>query len=298
MAWTSQFILENENGERYDLTAPAPIYMVNVEGLGVETGDSFGGLDNGFFILTSSHDPQNGITADLIYMAGAYENYTSLVNWLHKATTLYFCYTPIDTEYKRIVRLKTLQKSRRDGAGWMRSMISFDCLSPWYLPSPTEIGITPIDSDTKGYLDDGEGNYGYTYTETLHYGSDSAGDMSATIAASGHIPSAFILRYTGALRNPEIRLTGVSSGKLYGLCAVTATLGATDTLELSTLYGDSHIWKIASNGTVTDLLPSVDLTHDVYPRAPTEEPSTLSLTSDTQMTGSVELSIYAYYRSV
>ena len=35
MAWTSQYIFENEKGERYDLTAPAPVFLVNVEGLGI-----------------------------------------------------------------------------------------------------------------------------------------------------------------------------------------------------------------------------------------------------------------------
>ena len=100
MAWTSQYIFENEKGERYDLTAPAPVFLVNVEGLGIVTSRSFGSLGNGFFLLTSDEVPTNPITGDLVYHASAFENYENLVNWIGQAKTLYFCYSPLDTEYR------------------------------------------------------------------------------------------------------------------------------------------------------------------------------------------------------
>lgn len=297
MGWTSQYILENEAGERYDLTPPAPVFMVNVQGLGVAVNDDFGDLGDGFFFLTQKQDPQNGITGDLIYQDGAFGNFQTLVNWIHRAKTLYFCYTPIDTEYRRRVRLRTMQKSRRDGSGYMRAQISIEPLTPWYLPSPTDVTVTTTGADDKGYFEH-SGDYYYEYDDDLQYGGDTAGDMTAQISAQGHIPAAFVLRYMGALTNPEIRLAGANSGTVYGICKLTYTTGASDTLELSTLYDDSHIHKISSGGVVTDLLQYVDLNYEIYPHAAITEPTLLSITSGTAMTGTAELAVYYFYRSV
>lgn len=296
---TSKYILENENGERFDLTPPANIYMVNVEGLGVSSSLSYGDLGSGFFAVLNSKDPQNSITGDLIYRVGAFGFYESFVNWLQKAKTLYFCYTPLQTEYRRIVKLRYINKDKRDHGGWMRTSISFDPLSPWFLPVPAEIGITVRTGNIKAYTwNEDIGEYCYVYDENLRYGGESAGDMSAQIFPTGHEPSAVLLRYYGAIVNPKIRLTGANSGTVYGICDLDITLSATETLELSTMYEDSHIVKISPDGEIENLLPYLNLAYDPYFRIPVNEPSILSIESDAAITGSAELLIYTYYRSV
>ena len=82
---TAKYIIENEAGERFDLTAPSMIYLVNVEGLGITTNVTYGDLENGFFHTLYEQTPQNNITGDLIYQSSAYDNYQSLVNWILKA---------------------------------------------------------------------------------------------------------------------------------------------------------------------------------------------------------------------
>lgn len=296
--WTSGYVLENEIGERYDLTPPALIYLVNVEGLGVNEKHSFADLDVGFFQLTDASIPQDGITGDLIYQAGAFGNYQNLVNWIAKSKTLYFCYTPIDTEYRRIVRLKNLKKDKRDGAGWMRTTVSFEPLTPWYLPTPAEIGIIQDTENVMGYFELDGGDYGYVYDDDLHYGGESAGGMEAVLLPSGHEPASVVLRYTGAITNPRIRLVGQTTGKVYGICDIETTLGPSDTLELSTRYDDSYVKKISAGGVETSLLENINLAYNPYFRVPVNEPSVLSIESDAEVSGGAELLVYTYYRSV
>lgn len=296
--WTSGFALENERGERYDLTASAPIYLVNVEGLGAAYNPTYGDLGGGFYRLLDNGDPQNGITGDLIYQAGAFANYQALVNWIMRAETLYFCYTPLDVEYRRRVRLNYIVKDKRDSAGWMRAVVSFDPLTPWYLPSPAEIGIAEDTGDTKTYLELDGGEYGYTYSDTLTYGGEAAGSMEALLMPAGHEPAAIVLRYTGAITNPRIRLVGATSGTVYGICDLEVTLGASDMLELSTLYDNSYVKKISAGGAEESLLENLNLAFDPYFHAPVTEPSVLSIESDAAVLGGAELLVYTYYRSV
>lgn len=296
---TAKYVLENERGERMDLTAPASVFLVDVNGLGISAKQTYGNIGNGFFMLLDYKDPQNSITGSLIYQVGAYSNYQTLVNWIQKAKTLYFCYTPLTTEYRRVVRLKYINKDKRDHAGYMKASISFDPQSPWYLPVPAEIGITVRTGNVKAYLyDEDNTEYCYVYDSDLRYGGESAGDMSAQILPAGHEPSAVLLRYFGAIVNPKIKLIGANSGTVYGICDLETTLTATDTLELSTLYEDSHVDKISAGGTRESLLAALNLAYDPYFRIPVNEPSVLSIESDATITGNAELLIYTYWRSV
>lgn len=302
MGWTSGYVLENESGERYDLTPPAPVYLVNVKGLGAKDKRSMESLNNGFYMETDADVPNNPIQGTLVYQNGAFGNYENLVNWIYAATELFFCYAPLDVEYRCRVKLNYINKAKRDKTGWMREQISFYPLTPFYLPTPTGIDVPRAGSDCKGYpLDSDESDYGYHYNSALRYGPELGGDLSALIVPSGHVPAAFLLRYTGAITNPTITLTGHRSGKEYGKCVITATFSGTDVLELCTAQRDSYVRKI-SGGVVTDLMATgkVDLAFEPYPKAPVDEPSAITVTDGNgdPITGSAELTVYAYYRSV
>jgi hypothetical protein len=296
MGWTSQYVLENEQGERYDLTAPAPVYLVNVTGLGISNKRNYASIGGGFFSLVSDEQPQNPINGDLIYLEGAYNNYQTLVNWIARAKTLYFCYTPLDTEYRCSVRLNYINKARRDEGGKMRAGISFHPLTPLYEPETSEV-VEPISEYAKAYLEH-DGSYYYTYDDDLVYGPEISEDMHKQIVPAGHEPSAFLLRYTGAIKNPVISVVG-ASGKVHGECHIADTLVAGETLELCTAPNNCYVHKI-SGGVVTDLMMAslVDLAYDPYPRAPVDESSVLSIVGDEPIAGTTELTVYRYYRSV
>lgn len=559
---TAKYILENEAGERFDLTAPANIFLVNVEGLGITTNVTYGDLENGFFHTLYEQTPQNNITGDLVYQTAAYDNYQTLVNWIIRAKALYFCYQPLETEYRRIVKLNYIVKERRTAGGWMRAGISFAPLTPWYLAQPTEIGMGGIEEElSKGYFQDGEASltiepvqdlhgygypwpggggenkffvnesaassncidsaseatgvvsvadvstakwstpyigysdviagktytisggplkygriggstrangqptgssipdvdigatiqsaitnvtasrtfkanasqriywfyctdagianhqafdvrpvvvegsnagtwspysnicpitpgltlvrddestlevyggtldaatgvliddrgviasyagqtlpgewissmdvyeagttpttgaqvvyeraspvtyqltaaevnraldilgvsYGYRYTADLRYGGDAAGTMSATIAPSGHVPAAVVLRYTGAITNPRVRLVGAETGIVYGICEINTSLTSGQTFELSTRYEDSHVMLIDGGGTETSLLGYVNQAYETYFRCPTTESAVLTIESDNAFSGEATLLVYTYFGSV
>jgi hypothetical protein len=296
MGWTSEYALENESGERYELTAPAPVYMVNVQGLGVTTRRKYDSLGAGFFQLTNDDTPQNPIAGDLIYKAGAFGNYQNLVNCVMRAKTLYFCYAPLEDEYRCRVRLNYINKSARDGAGWMRAAISFHPLTPLYQPVETQV-VEPDGPNVKAYLEH-DGEYYYTYNSDLVYGHEITGDLVKQIVPAGHEPSAFLLRYTGSATNPVITVTG-ASGVVYGECHVDDTLDAGETLELCTVPDNCYVHKI-KNGVVHDLMADskVDLAYNPYRRAPVDEISILKVDADDPLPGTTELIVYRYYRSV
>lgn len=297
MGWTSQYVLENEQGERYDLTAPAPVYLVNVTGLGISNKRNYASIGGGFFALVSDEKPQNPINGDLIYLEGAYTNYHNLVNWICRAKALYFCYTPLDTEYRCRVKLNYINKARRDEGGKMRAGISFHPETPLYEPETSEV-VEPISEYAKAYLEH-NGEYYYTYDDNLVYGPEISEDMHKQIVPAGHEPSAFLLRYTGAIKNPVISIVG-ASGKVYGECHIADELVAGETLELCTAPDNCYVKKISSGGVETDLMLAslVDLAFDPYPRAPVDESSVLSIVGDDPIAGTTELTVYRYYGSV
>lgn len=296
MGWTSGFALENERAERYDLTAPSPVFLVDVYGLGVVTERNYGEIGRNFFIVTEDTTYSNPIQGDLIYQPGAFGNYQQLVNFIAQAKELYFCYAPLDDEFRCKVKLDYINKDRRDKAGWMRAPISFNPLTPWFLPEAAVVEIDTGGPDAKGYL--AANSYKYTYDSDLVYGPELTGDPTKTIYPAGHEPSGFLFRYTGAVAHPVISLVG-ASGTVYGECHIDETFVAGETIELCTAPDNSYVRKVSS-GVVTDLMAAskVDLAYEPYPRAPVDEASVLSITGDDHVTGKAELTIYRYYRSV
>lgn len=287
-----KFYLQNASGERFPLQGERGVYFTLPEGLGYELAPVFGDLGRGFFsILDDEAEPQGAVAGTLVFTDGAYQNYRTFVDWLAAAGSLLLIYCPFgDREYQKAVAVQYLQKGELDHTRLLHSPFALTSLSPWRLPTPTEIILGA------GYADR-RGRYSGRYPG--RYGQDAAGVMTARIAASGHLPGALRLRYTGGISSPELRLTGAVSGTVCGSCRLTGvSIGSTDTLELLTFPEDSHIRKISADGTVTDLLPYADLSRNPFPRVPFDEPAVFSITSAQSFSGRAELLIYYFFRSV
>ena len=187
--------------------------------------------------------------------------------------------------------MESVGKSELDKARLLHCPVSFFGLTPWRRPVPTEISMDT--QDPGGYRPPYSGRY------PGRYGKDAHGTMSARIAASGHIPGAVLLRIYGGIEDPEIRLTGVDSGKVYGICRLQeVSIGSTEVLELSTDWEDSYVRKISATGETEDLLPYLDISQDPYFHQPTDEASVLTVQSDSPFSGSAELLVYSYFRTV
>lgn len=287
-----KFYLQNAAGERFGLQGERGVYFTEPEGLGYELEPSFGDLGRGFFsILDDLAEPQGTVNGTLVFLQPAYAGFRALADWIHAAGSLLLIYCPYGPdEYQKTVSVQYLQKGELDKNRLLRVPVSFYSHSPWRRPVPAAIE-----------MDSGEDRPRTRYSGRYpgRYGADNAGAMTATIAAAGHLPGAVLLRYYGAISSPEIRLTGATSGQVFGICRLSgASLQATDTLEISTLWEDSYVRKIAADGTVTDLLPFVDLSQDPFPHLPTDEGTVLTVESDASFSGSAELLAYYYYRAV
>lgn len=288
-----KFYLENSAGERRDLNGQNGVFFKDPTGLGITLARSYADLGHGFFKpISTTAEPQTQPGGTLVFHGpDPYADYRNLINWMSDSEDLVLVYLPFGTEeYYRRVDINYLSKGELTLVRWLEVPASFSILTPWYRPAPSRLTL----ATTQGR----ELRYTYRYTEDLIYGSSSAATMSADIAKGGHVPAAVKISYTGSILNPRITLKGAASGDTYGVCSLAVSLGASDTLEFSTLNQDSYVRIRSATGIVTDLLDVVDLSIEPFFRVPLNEPCTLEITADDVFTGTADLQIYYYYRSV
>lgn len=285
--------LQNAAGQRWGLNGEAGVYATDLAGFGFTLAPGFADLGRGFFSAVSDEsEPQNSGSFVTVFTRSPYVRYQAFVNWLASAGTLALVYNPTGSqEYFRDVSVNFIQKGELNQVGWLESPCSFFCSTPWYMPSPTTLSL-------EGSGLDESKRYTYRYDENLRYGVDSSASLATKINGGGHIPGSLSIFFHGAITNPRFRLTGNLSGRTFGVCAVSAVLSETDTLELSTRYENSYVRKISASGEVTDLLDALDLSTTPFFHIPVDEPCTLSIEASASFTGRADMLIYYYYRSV
>lgn len=283
----------NASGDLWGLNGELGVYASNLAGFGFTLSPVFADLNRGFFVPVSDEaEPQNSLAFTLTFTRSPYNTYQRLVDWLASAGTISIVYNPTgQQEYYRDVTVNFLQKGELTEVGWLEIPCSFLCSTPWYLPSPTKLVL-----ETSG--EDESKRYDYVYSESLRYGNDSSATLSGTIAGAGHTPGSIELTYYGAIVNPRIRLVGNITGKTYGLCSLAVTLQPSDRLKVSTRYEESYVKRISAENIEADLLDVLDLSSTPFFHIPVDEPCTLSIEADAPFTGSADLTIFYYYRSV
>lgn len=285
--------LQDASGARYGFNGDRGVYASALSGFGLSLEPAFADLRYGFFEVSSDeNEPQIPLAFTLTFTRNAYSEYKAFVDWVAAAGVLTILYNPTGAqEYCRSVSITSMQKGELNRQGWLEVPVILLCKTPWYLPVPSSMALEIEDAAAIK-------RYTYQYTPDLRYGSDGLPALSGNIPKSGHIPAALELCYYGQIVNPMIRLTGKTSGKTYGICALKATLEATDTLKFSTRYENSYVKKIDAHGVETDLLDVLDLSLTPFFRVPVTEPCVISIESESAISGRSELLIYYYFRSV
>lgn len=285
------FYLENEIGERKDLNGVENIWLKNPTGLGINTSGNFADIRKGFFSRISGDiEPQGEIIGDLEFRLenDPYEDYRELVNWLSQDYELYFVYNPYgDREFYRTIEINYFTKTEKEFSGLLYVNFSFACLTPWYDFFPFD---TKIDHAAAGYKRY-DFSYNYTYPASIQLGT-------IYNKSTGHIPAAITLEYEGTLINPSITITGVDTGTEYGSCDISASLISTDKLIYSSRYGVSKVQKESAAGVITDLIGSVDISKNPFPKLPSSEYCSIVLSSSATIVNDADIKIYNYYRSV
>lgn len=285
--------LQNKAGARWPMNGEKGVYVSSLAGFGLTLSPTYADLTRGFFLSVGGEsEPQGTVPFTIYFTRNAYAVYQSFVDWLAAAGTITLCYDPTGTqEYWRDVAINFLQKGELNEVGWLEVPCSFYATTPWYRPVPTTLSLENTGMDESK-------RYDFTYDDDLIYGEDSTSSLSGELTGGGHVPGSLELIFYGAITNPKIRLVGNVSGKTYGLCSVTAVLGASDRLKFSSRYEQSYVRKVAADGTETDLLDALDLSTTPFPHLPVDEPCTISIEADAAFTGSADLTVYYYYRSV
>ena len=285
--------LQNAAGERFLFDGTDGVFASNLAGFGFSLDPEFADLSRGFFKnIESENEPQKQIPFTLTFTRNAYQVYRRFVDWLGSAGSLKLVYQPFgELEFFRDVKIGYVQKGELSIVRWLEVPCSVICMTPWYLPSPS---VLALENGGSGSMK----RYPYRYSEDLRYGSDSMAALSGTIFPSGHIPGAVDISYSGGIVNPRIRLTGNISGRTYGVCAVSASFEATDTLRFSSRHERSYVSKITAAGAETDLLDMLELSTEPFFHIPVDEPCTLSIEADSTISGKATVQVYYYFRSV
>ena len=290
------FHLQNELGSRISLNNETGIFLTEPEGLGLEFGDTFADIGEGFFRMVSKKHNQRVIGGKLNFIKDPYESYNSFVNWCMAAKDLYFIYNPSGKEYYIHVEIESMQKTEMNQLGYMEVPIRLKYLSPWYIPYPAQISM--IGADVVGFTFGDSNNDGSRLDGTDVFIGSTSEAYASDIEAYGHLPAAVKITFKGIASNPIFKLTGKSTGIEYGKCKINKSFGTETTIELSTMYEDSYIKSIDVLGNEEDLLQYVDLTTDPFFKVPLTEDCVLNITDMDSLSGQVNGRIYYYYRSV
>ena len=290
------FYLQNESGSRIGLNNETGIFLSKPEGLGLEFGDTFADIDEGFFKMVSKKHRQRTISATLNFITKPYESYNNFVNWCIAAKELYFIYNPYGKEYYIHVEIDSLQKTEINEFGFLEAPIKLKYLSPWYIPYPAQISMVGEDVSVFMFGDD-ETDGSVLDGDDVLIGSSSEA-FTSEISAYGHLPAAIKLTFIGTTSQPVFRLVGKETGIEYGKCYIDKSFGDNTTIELSTMYEDSHVKSIDILGNEMDLLPYVDLTSEPFFKVPFTESCILTIADSGSLSGKVDGQIYYYYRSV
>lgn len=285
--------LRNAAGERYELNGERGVYASDLAGFGITLDPDFADLGHGFFAVSGdTSEPQGAVSFKLTFTRGPYSEYKAFIDWVSAASALELVYNPTgDQEYYRSISIASLQKGELNNMGWLECPCSVFCKTRWYMPVPSALSLEVEDTSmTKCYP--------YQYKPSLRYGTGGSAALSGSVFKSGHIPAALEITYYGQIVNPVIRITGNSTGKVYGICALAVSLSATDTLKFSSKYENSYAKKVDADGLETDLLDVLDLRFNPFFRVPVDEACTISIESDSAITGRAELQVYYYFRSV
>lgn len=285
------FYIQKETGDRIGLNNETGIFLSEPSGLGLDFGDDFADIGEGFFRMISKVHTQKVVQCKLNFVANSYQRYNDFINWCMRANKLYLIYKPLNVEYYIRVEIKSMEKGEINKYGYLEVPTSFLYLSPWYTPTPLNLSFIGIDDNAfrigVSKLDGPAVLVGTT-----------AEKYSVEINPSGHLPAAFYLEYHGIAENPQITLTGLVSGTVYGNCKLDHQFTSNTGFKLSTAYEDSYIYKILANGSEQDLLNDVDLTLEPFFKMPITEPCILKLDDDGALHGELSAKIYYYYRSV
>lgn len=289
-----KFYLESAAGERYGLNGERGVWYTEPSGYGFEMETEYYSLGNGFFAPLLDADkaepmtqvPKGGV---LKFDRPAYQNYRIFVDWALAAGALSLIYVPYgEAEARARVSIQSLLKDELDKVRLLNSDVELLPLSPWERGQPAAMSAETASAAAR-----------YSGRYPGRYGQDAAGLLSVRIPAAGHLPGAVLLRYAGGITNPVIRATGAQSGKVCGLCALSAVIPAGAVLEYSSRPDAMAIRQRNADGSVTDLLEALpDVGDWPYVKVPVDEDCVLSISSAAPFNGSAELTVYRYYRTV
>lgn len=286
------FYLQKETGERIGLNNETGIFLSEPSGLGLEFGDNFADIGEGFFRMIAKVYTQKTVKCKLNFVnADPYGTYHSFITWCMKAKRLYLIYKPKNVEYFIHTEISSFEKGEFNKFGYLEVPASFLYLSPWYTPTALDLSFIGVD-DTAFRFDDSKWDGPDVLVGT------TAEKYTVKLDPDGHIPAAFYLEYKGVAENPEITLTGLISGTVYGDCKLDHRFVSGTGFKLSTAYDESYIRKIGLNGSEEDLLSDVDLSLEPFFKMPLTEPCILKLDDDGALHGELSAKIYYYYRSV
>lgn len=286
-----KFYLQNNFGERLSLVEAGVLWLNHPDGLGMTMDKSYASVLPGFFLETRSDEAQDPITGTLVFrQKNTYEAFIKVADWIFRAQALTLIYCPYGTnEYKRDINIDHIGKSEKTLSSFLECPVIFTPLTPWYDQFSHVFTFSLENSDLFK-------RYPYRY-EYRYAGSFKPGSVDFTIG--GHYPGSVVIEATGPVVTPVFTLKATFDDTVYGKVDLNSlNVDSGDKLVFSSRVNDPGVWIERGDGTVEDMVDSLELYADVetFFRVPTNTPVTAILEVDGVVPTSVLLRVMQYYR--
>lgn len=283
MSKVREFALINEYNEERVLNNSTNGFFEEPDGLGFEISASFAGVQTGW-MLNGEKDVQVMKTGNIVF--GTDEPYTraeEFFRYIRRSKKLKLRYTTTAGTKYIDVKITQIGKSEIGEGNWLRCPISIAPMTLWYNIIPQRIEVEEQYEDAKRY----------TYSYPYKYQDFSAAGIDI-LNESGK-PAAVELEFYGPISNPVIILE--QNGAEVARCEITGTAEEDERILYSSVENDIYCVLVDAAGNETNLIPGFSLQNENFLYIP-EGNSTIRITADSEVSGTIMITIRRYYRIV
>lgn len=279
------FTLRNEKGQEYPLSSPdfqRYGFLTEPDGLGIDIKNAYVKLGE-TFLRTESDIQQGEFEGTMLFPS--YPVYREFANFIFtsETLTLLYEYEGSNGVYHRRCDFASVEKGEMNEYGVLECKVEFDLNTLYYFDEPIDYYVIASETDRR-----------YTIPYPNRYVDFNA--LSLVIDNDGHIPASFACTIWGYIEYPTIIISDVDDNELYNI-RLPKILQQGERIEYSSRDGEARIQFIDSNGTVTNLLPSLSILNNNFVRFPIGQYK-LSFSGDTAVTNQITYAVYKYYKAV
>lgn len=278
-----RFGLKNEYGQSYMLNDIKRGFLHEPEGLGYAIERSYS-LFGSEWIKSDDEIEQTTITGTVVFGSESpYVRAKEFAEFVLSSKKLTLSYETDAGLYYKDVDVNRYEKSEIGENRMLEIAIEMAPRTLWYLPNNIILRL----ESTKGK--------GLRFPFKLPNQFTNYSNGTIAVENDGHVPAPFKCTMLGEISNPVITL--LREGEEIAKVEIITDVEADEELHYSSKDGDIYLYKLAADGTRTDLGESLDIENENIFKVPVGS-SQLKVTTDSAITKPVTFTVYKQYIAV